>query len=360
MLSLLVFLAVLSILIVVHEMGHLFMAKKVGVRVEKFSLGFGKCILTRKRHDTEYSLSAIPLGGYVKLAGDNLEEFTGKNFEYYSKSILQRALIIFCGPLANYILGFLIFWLILFTGFPTLTNRVGGLMSGFGAEDAGIKPKDKIVAVEGRPVAAWDELQEAIQAKKPGDEVVLSVDRDGQALTFTVKIKGKNLSDASGKQRNVGIVGILPDEDNIITVRHGLVESFLLSAKRVWFLTAMTFESIGRLVSGRMSLRESVTGPLGVFFVTSKVMHLGLTPLLFLLGALSVSLGIFNLLPLPLLDGGHIVLLLIEKIRGKALSLRAEKIITQAGFSLIITLAVLVTYNDIVRIFGAKLARFFK
>ncbi len=360
MFSMLVFLVVLSVLIVVHELGHLFMAKKLGVRVEKFSLGFGKCILRKKRHETEYSLSAIPLGGYVKLAGDNLEEFTGKDFEYYSKSVLQRALIIFFGPLANYILGFLLFWLIFVVGFPTLTTRVGGVMPGFGAEDAGVKAGDKVVAVAGVRVQHWEEMQEAIKSRRPGEKVELSVLRGAQELTINVLIKGKNISDSSGRMRNIGLLGITPDEEAIVTIRHGPAQSILLAGQRVWFLTAMTCQAMGRMFTGRMSIRESVTGPLGVFFITSKVMHLGVIPVLFLLAALSVSLGIFNLLPLPLLDGGHLALLLIEKIRGKALSEKVEKIITQAGFSLIITLAVLVTYNDIVRIFGDKIGKLFK
>ncbi|MCX5713592.1 MAG: RIP metalloprotease RseP, partial [Candidatus Omnitrophica bacterium] len=217
MISLLVFLAVLSVLIVVHELGHFLMAKKLGVRVEKFSLGFGKCILSRKKNETEYSLSAIPLGGYVKLSGDNLEDFTGKDFEYYSKSVLERALIIFFGPLANYILGFLIFWLIFFAGFPTLTNKVGGVMSGFGAEEAGIRVGDKVVAVEGRRVMLWEELQDAIKSKKPGEQVELSVVRGDQELTVNVKMKGKDISDSSGRQRHVGILGIMPDEESLLT-----------------------------------------------------------------------------------------------------------------------------------------------
>ena len=358
MFSLLIFLVVLSVLIIVHELGHFFLAKRCGVRVEKFSLGFGRALYSRKNKDTEYSLSAIPLGGYVKLAGDNLEEFTGQDFEYYSKSIWQRALIILCGPLANYLLGFLLFWFIFFVGFPALSNRVGGVMSGFCAEEAGVRPQDRVVAIDGRKVAFWEELQEAIRAKKPGDEVMLSLDRLGQELVVRVKIKSKEVSVSSGRKYSVGILGITPDEETLVKVRHGPIKSLGLAGTRIWFLTAMTCQAMGRIFSGRISLRESVTCPLGVFFITSKALHLGLTPLLFLLAALSVSLGIFNLLPLPLLDGGHLALLLVEKIRGKALSLKAEKIITQAGFSLIITLAVWVTYNDIVRIFGDRIANF--
>jgi len=356
--SLIIFLFVLGILIVVHEFGHFIIAKKIGVKVEKFSLGFGPKLLTKNKNGTEYSLSAIPLGGYVKLAGDNLEEYKGKPYEYLAQPPGKRFWIIFFGPLLNYLLGFLFLWFIFFAGYPTLTTKVGGLLDGFGAKDAGVQVGDKILAVDGENVEFWDDLQKIIQDKKEAVTVRLSILRDTREKTIDVRIREKKIGDILGEARNVGLLGITP-HDEIINVRHGFFESFLLGMERTYSLTTLTYKSLWRMFTGKLSVRESVTGPLGIFFITSKAASLGVIALLHLMAVLSVSLAIFNLLPFPVLDGGHIALLAIEKIRGRYLSPKAERIINQAGVSLIIALAIFVTYNDLSRLFGSKIAKFF-
>ncbi len=358
MLTFLVFIATLSILIVIHEFGHFIAAKRIGVRVEKFSLGFGPQLLRKKKGDTEYSISAIPLGGFVKLAGDNLEEYKGKPDEYFSKSPGERFKIIFLGPLLNYILGFLFLWLIFFVGYPTLTTKVGGLIDGYGAKNAGIQPQDTIIAVDGVKVAYWEELQNIIRSKKEATNVWLSILRDDKEQKVEVSIREKQLDDPLGQKRNVGLLGITPSGE-IIKVRHGILESFILGIKQTWELTAMTYKGLWRMVTGKLSMRDSVTGPLGIFYIVSKAANVGVIAVLHLLAILSVSLAIFNLLPLPVLDGGHILFLAIEKIRGKTLSLKIERVITQIGFSMIVGLAIFVTYNDILRLFGDRISKFF-
>jgi regulator of sigma E protease len=354
-----IFLLILGLLITIHEFGHFIVAKRLGVRVEKFSFGFGKRILSKKKNGTEYSISLIPLGGYVKLAGDSLEEFKNNPDEYLSKKPSQRAQIIFCGPLLNYILGFLCFWLVFFVGYPTLTTKVGGLIDGFGAKDAGIQVGDKIIAVDGKKVDFWEDLQMAIQAKKAATRVLLSVLRDNKEYAIEVKIKEKQLDDALGQKRNVGLIGITP-KDEIVKVKHGFLKSFVLGINKTLDLTVMTYKALWRMITGKLSMRESITGPLGIFYITSKAANLGIAALLHLVAVLSVSLCIFNLLPLPVLDGGHIVLLAIEKIRGRQLGIRAERVITQVGFTLIVSLAIFATYNDMLRLFGDKLSKFIK
>ena len=354
-----IFLLILGLLITIHEFGHFIVAKRFGVRVEKFSFGFGKRILSKKKNGTEYSISLIPLGGYVKLAGDSLEEFKNNPDEYLSKKPSQRAQIIFCGPLLNYILGFLCFWLVFFVGYPTLTTKVGGLIDGFGAKDAGIQVGDKIIAVDGKKVDFWEDLQMAIQAKKAATRVLLSVLRDNKEYAIEVKIKEKQLDDALGQKRNVGLIGITP-KDEIVKVKHGFLKSFVLGINKTLDLTVMTYKALWRMITGKLSMRESITGPLGIFYITSKAANLGIAALLHLVAVLSVSLCIFNLLPLPVLDGGHIVLLAIEKIRGRQLGIKAERVITQVGFTLIVSLAIFATYNDMLRLFGDKLSKFVK
>lgn len=357
MIPFLTFLFILGILIIVHEFGHFIVAKKIGVKVEKFSLGFGKQIISRKKNDTQYCINAVPLGGYVKLAGDNLEEYKGNSYEYLAKSPKERALIVFCGSFLNYILGFLFFWLIFFVGYPTLTTKVGGLIDGFGAKDAGMQVGDKIIAIDGKKVDFWEDLQNIIQTKKSGTIVGLSILRDNKEYSIEVKIKEKQLGDALGQKRNVGLLGISP-YDEIVKVKHNFIDSFFLGIKKTKELTILTYKALWRLITGKLLLRESVTGPLGIFYITSKVTSLGIIAVLHLIAVLSVNLAIFNLLPLPVMDGGHILLLVIEKIRGRTLSLKAERIITQVGFSMIISLAAFVTYNDLVRFFGDKMLKF--
>jgi len=350
---------ILGLLIIVHEFGHFIVAKKLGVKVEKFSFGFGKRILSKKKDGTEYSISLIPLGGYVKLAGDSLEEFKNNPDEYLSKKPFERCQIIFFGPLLNYVLGFLCFWLIFFVGYPTLTTKVGGLVDGFGAKSAGIQIGDKIIAIDGKKVDFWEDLQMAIQDKKAAAKVALSVLRDNKEYTIDVRIKEKRLDDALGQKRSVGLIGITPNGE-IIKVKHGLLESFILSITKTLDLTILTYKALWRMITGKLSMRESITGPLGIFYITSKAASIGMIAILHLVAVLSVSLCIFNLLPLPVLDGGHIVLLVIEKIRGRQLGMKAERIITQIGFTLIVSLAVFATYNDLLRIFGDKLTKFIK
>lgn len=359
MITTVVFISVLSILIIVHEFGHFIIARKLGVRVERFSLGFGPKLFSRKTKETEYTLSAIPLGGFVKLAGDSLEEHKGNPDEYFSQSPGRRFSIIFFGPLLNYVLGIFCFWLIFSTGYPRLTTKVGGLVGGFGAEKAGIITGDVIKTIDGEKVTYWEDIQKIIQKKKsaPGITVVLS--RNNQEYTLKVPLQEKSVDDVLGKKHSVGIMGIVYSEETV-TVRHNIVEAFSLGINKAWDLTTLTYEALWRMITGKISMRETVTGPLGMYYITSKVTSMGLVAIIHFMATVSISLGIFNLLPVPALDGGHIVLLFVEKIRGKYLSFKVERIISQVGFTMLISLALVVTYNDILRLFGEKIFKFFK
>lgn len=356
--SLAVFLVIFGVLIVIHEFGHFITAKKLGVRVERFSLGFGRALFSRKSAGTEYSINAIPFGGYVKLAGDTPEERKGLPDEYLSQSIGARAAIIFCGPLLNYILGFLCFWLIFFAGYPTMTTRVGGLLDDYGAKEAGIKPGDTIISVSGNKVAYWEDLQKLIQEQKDAGVVKFSVLRDGKEMDLNVKIKKKEMTDLIGTKTSIGLVGITSG-DEVVKVRHGFWQSCGLGAEKTLSLTAMTYKALWRMITGKLSFRESVSGPLGIFYITSKAAQLGIIAVLHLVAVLNISVAIFNLLPLPVLDGGHLALLVLEKIRRRPLNIKVEQALTRIGFALIITLAITVTYFETVRFFGERIAKFF-
>lgn len=360
MLGLAVFLAIFGILIVVHEFGHFIVAKWQGVRVEQFSLGFGPALWRKKKAHTDYTLNLIPLGGFVKLAGDSLGEYKGNPDEYLSKKPGQRAAIIFFGPLLNYVLGFLFFCLIFFSGYPTLTTKVGALLDGYGAEQAGMRSGDRIIAIDGKKVNTWDDLQMIIYGKELPAVVNVAFLRENKTQNLNIELKEKQLKDSIGEKRSVGLLGVSPDVTELVNVKYSAPEAMVLGAQRTWDVTVITYKAIWRMISGKLSLRESVTGPLGLYYITSKTALLGVMALLNLFALLSISLAIFNLLPLPVLDGGHLLLLLIEKARGKYLSLKIERLITQVGVTLIVTLALLVTYNDVVRLFGDKLHKIIK
>jgi regulator of sigma E protease len=355
--NILIFLFILGLLIIVHEFGHFIIAKRIGVRVDKFSLGFGPRLLKRKKGETEYSISLIPLGGFVKLAGDTLEEYKGAGYEYLAKPAGKRFWIIFFGAFLNYVLGFLCFWMVFFAGYPTLTTKIGDLLEGFGAKEAGLQVADKIVAVDGQAVLTWEDLQKSIQARKASSHVKLSVLRSGLEFAVDVNIKEQALPDQLGQKRNVGLIGVKPF-DEVVMVRHGFIESFGLGINKTLDLTIMTYKALWRMISGRMSMKESMTGPLGIFYITSKAAQIGFIAVLHLVAILNISLAIFNLLPFPVLDGGHILFLGLEKIRGKALSIKADQVITQIGVTVIISLALFVTYNDFLRLFQDKIANF--
>jgi regulator of sigma E protease len=311
-------------------------------------LGFGPRLFGIKPKETEYIICAIPLGGYVKLAGDNRDEFKNQPYEYLARRPFERAKIIFFGPVLNYLLGFLCFWMVNFIGYPTLTSKVGGLVDGFPAKAAGIMPGDRIISVDGNKVRYWEELQNTIHKRKEGS-LDISVLRGGEVIEINVIIRREKIDSILGEKQTVGLIGIKPDLEDTILVRHNIFEAFVLGAKKVLDLTCLTYKAIWRIVRGYLSFRESVTGPLGIFYITKTAAKLGLSALLHLVAVLNVSLAIFNLLPLPLLDGGHLLFLGIEKLRGRVLSQRVEEIINRVGISLLILLAVFVFYNDLIK-----------
>jgi len=356
--NLLIFLIVLSVLIIIHEFGHFVMAKKSGVKIERFSLGFGRKIFGFRSAETEYTVRLIPMGGYVKLAGDNEEEFTGAPYEFLSKSVFTRAKVIFMGPFLNYILALFVFWAIFLMGYPTLTSKVGGLLEGFPAASAGIQKGDTIVAIDGVPVTNWEQMQRLIR-NRGLDYVTLSIQRGERIIDKKVTLRKESLKDLVGREHQVKLIGILPSEE-IIYVRHGVFQSFNLAVQRLFTLTALTYQALWRIITGALSVRDSITGPLGIFYITSRAASTGIIALLHVVAVLSMSLAIFNLLPLPILDGGHIALLFVEKLKGSRISARANRIINDIGLSIIIAIAILVFINDIIKFqILEKIAEFF-
>lgn len=360
MLNLISSIFALSILVLIHEFGHFLMAKRIGVRVETFSFGFGPKLFKIKRKTTQYVLSAIPFGAYVEIGGSNPnDKLSGEKWEYLSRSVGERAKIILAGPLLNYILGFLIFSLIFFLGCPTLTPKVGELIDGFPAQEKGISVGDRIVAIDGRQIKSWDEAIEIIHKKLSGS-LTLTIKRDDKEFGVSLEPKVKKVKNIFGQEIEMGLIGIMPS-DEIIILKYGFLNSFYLGLKRLLNLTFLTYKGIWMIITGGLSVSESLTSPLGILYITNKAANLGFIYLLYIMAIISASLAIFNLLPIPVLDGGHIIFLILEKIKGKSISYKAQEIITQFGLVLLISLGLLAFYKDLLRLqFIDKLIRLWK
>lgn len=342
-----VFILILSILILVHELGHYIAAKAAGVKVEKFSLGFGPKLLSRKIGETEYMLCAIPFGGFIKMAGDSNEERQGKPDEFLSRKPGVRARIIFAGPFFNYVLAFLCLWFVFILGYPRYTSTIGELIDGMPAAAANLKVGDKIIEADGVEVEFWEDLSKKIRSKK-GDTLRLKVLRDKKEFEVELAPKAKEVETLFGKKVEVGLIGIKPSSD-FVKVRYNPAVAFVKGLQTLVQMTVMTIVSIFYIVIGTMSFRESVTGPLGIFFITSNAAKVGLSAILHVIGILSMSLAVFNILPLPVLDGGHIALAGLERLRRRPLARKTEDVINNIGMSFLIVLAVFIFCNDLVR-----------
>ena len=348
MLSLVSFLLVLSVLVLVHEFGHFIIARRRGVRVEKFSFGFGPKLFSVKRGHTEYLVSAIPLGGYVKMAGDEPREGGAyQSWEFLSKKISDRCMIIFAGPLLNYVLAFAIFSLIFMFGSPTLTTEVGTLLNDYPAKASGIAVGDKIISVDGVRVKYWEDMTEVIHKHAEGP-MRLEIKRGTKFMNIELKPVIRTTKDIFGKEIKLALIGIAPSQ-KIENVRYGFFQAIYMGGRKLANLTYVTYKALWSIITGRLSLKESMTGPIGIFMITGQAARMGFIYILHLMGILSASLAIFNLLPFPILDGGHIIFLAFEKLRGRPLSVKTQEVIANVGVSFLILLTLFIFYSDAVK-----------
>lgn len=360
MTSWLAFILTLSLIILVHEWGHFAVARLIGVKVERFSFGFGPRVAGWVRGGTEYWVSLLPFGGYVKLAGEADESGGGQppqRWEYRGRTIGERIAIVAAGPLINYLLGFLLFFTVFQLGAPVFTSRVGRVMEGYPAAQAGLQPGDRILSINGRPVTTWEEMTQAIQ--KQTGTVSLVMEREGKAFPQAIEPKFSEKTSIFGQKTRTAMVGITPS-DEVMVQKYSAGDAAGKAAYQLWFLTKVTLQSLWGMVTGGVSIKESVTGPIGIFQITATVAEQGLTPLLQLIAVLSTSIGIFNFLPIPVLDGGHLAFLAAEGVLGKPVSLRAQETLTRVGLGLLLLLLAVVTYNDLLRFgIGGKIMGLF-
>ncbi len=334
---------VFGLLIVFHEFGHFAVAKLVGIKVYEFSLGFGPKLLGIPKGETSYNLRVLPLGGFVRMAGmDPSEEEDGKDEErgFNKKTVGQRIAVIFAGPLMNFLLAVLLLAVIfVFQGqpVPSAGTTVGEVVSAFPAEKAGIIAGDQIIAVNGQSVENWDELVGQIN-HRPDENIEVTVLRDGSELVLSLK----TISDESG----TGKIGIYPGYEY---VKKGFVQSLVLGMEWTVKLTFMILDFISKMIFGQAP--ADLAGPVRVVSEIGKAAQVGFFFLLQLAAFLSINLGLFNLFPIPALDGSRILFLTWEKLRGRPVDPMKENFIHLVGFALLLLLIVVITYNDILQVF---------
>lgn len=345
------FAIVLGILIFVHEFGHFLLAKLMGVGVEKFSLGFGPRILGKKIGMTEYMISAIPLGGYVKMVGESPEKELDESLlplSFSHKGLLKRSLIVLAGPVFNLLLSVAIFFVFFqVSGLPIMKPEVGEVQEGMPAHESGIRPGDRVVSVDGKPVTRWEEMADLIK-KSSGRPLHIEILRDES--TVLVKVVPKLLSSRNlfGEQVEKYVIGITAS-GAVTVLELNPFESAAQGVLQTWQIAKLTVLAIGKIITGTISAK-TLGGPIMIAQLAGQQAEAGIINLIFFIALLSVNLGIINLLPIPVLDGGHLLFFLIEAVTRRPLNLKMREVAQQAGIFVLILLMIYVFYNDIARI----------
>jgi regulator of sigma E protease len=349
----LTFVVALAVLIVVHEFGHFILAKRLGVRVLRFSVGIGPVIFSRRIGETEYALSAIPVGGYVKMLGedDDTEGFdpaeSGRAFS--ARPVGHRALIVAAGPVFNFIFAILVYIALhLFYGVATPSElpRVAGTTPGMPAEKAGLTAGDLITAVDGAPVTTWEGLAQLIR-DSGGRTLDLTVERAGQVVQLPITPERRQATDLFGEPTGeTYLIGVVRDTELSPVPVHRAV---YLGVERATTGVLLVFEGLYRMVTGRISARE-LGGPIAIARTAGEQARQGLGPFLNALGFLSINLAVLNVLPIPVLDGGHLFFFLLEALLRRPIRQRHREIAQQMGLLILVTLMLFVFYNDIHRL----------
>jgi len=354
------FLGVLGVLVFFHELGHFLAAKISGIRVIRFAIGFPPRLFGKKIGDTDYCLQLIPLGGYCKMAGmvdETLDEegIKGEPWEFMSKTIPTRMFVLFAGPLANFLLAIFIFAVLAnFTNVstvpPTITSIIGSVSENSPAQDAGLLPGDKITAIDNIEVGLWSEMTKLI-SERPLETVTLNIERDNEIISKQVTF-GKQDNPTDNIDGEVGVLGIGIDFQQIPSQYEwqyaGVFGSIESGVRRTVAITGLIAGTVKSLFTGQESL-NALGGPVMIAQMTDTVRRRGIIDLLSFMSMLSISLGFMNLLPIPVLDGGHLMIFSIEGLARRQLPVKAKIVIQQIGLALLLVLMVVITYNDIMR-----------
>jgi regulator of sigma E protease len=358
------FLFVLTIVVFFHELGHFLVARWAGVKVLAFSLGFGPELAGfNDRHGTRWKISAVPLGGYVKFFGDDTEASTPsadvlanmteeeRAGSFHHKKVGPRAAIVAAGPIANFLLAIVIFTcLFTFFGKPSTTARVDKIEAGSAAEAAGFQVGDVVLSIDGSRIDSFTDMQRIV-GTNAGDRLTFTVKRGDGTVTLHGTPELREVKDPFGNVHRIGVLGITRQTGtgDVLTERVDPATALWLGVKETWFVVDRTLAYIGGVFTGREAA-DQVGGPLRIAQISGQVATIGLAALIHLAAVLSISIGLLNLFPVPLLDGGHLLFYAVEAVRGRPLSERAQEMGFRIGLGLVLMLMVFATYNDILHL----------
>jgi len=348
------FIITLGFLVFMHELGHFLLARANGIDVEEFSVGFGPKLFAKKVGRTIYKICILPFGGYVKMKGENPEELKdGEPLEpdsFAAKSVPRRLSVVLAGPITNILLCFLVLPLAFMIGVhvPDLKDvpaAVGKVIPGSPADLAGIVEGDTIVSLQGQPVKSWNSFVEDVQ-KQGWLPLAVGITHDGHRSTKIILTQFD-----SGTRRH--LIGVQRTDPVTTLERYGVVESVKMGVQEAWGMVDMTFAVLGKLFSGEIGIK-ALSGPLGIAKASATVAKKGFGDLLHFMAFLSIQLGILNLLPIPVLDGGHVLFMAIETIRRKPLSIKFRAMAQIVGLVMLLSLMLIVTVNDANTLFGLR------
>ena len=348
------FLIVLGVLIFFHELGHFLVAKHFGIKVLKFSLGFGPKLLGKKVGETEYLISAIPLGGYVKMLGESDDEDEDpirpedehKSFSH--KPVLQRIAVVGAGPVFNLLLALIIFCLsYVFTGIQVLTPEIGQVRAESPADIAGLKKGDLILAIDGIPTDTWDEVKAIVQ-NNHGQPLKIAFQRNGETLSVDITPEMSIVKNLFGEEIQTPLLGVV-SAGTFKEINLGPLGAVKEGFLKTWEIIKLTCLTVVKLFQGVVPIK-TLGGPILIGQMTGQLAKESWAYLVPFTGVISINLGILNLLPVPILDGGFIIFLLIELIIGRPLNVKKREFAQKLGIGLLVLLMVVVIYNDITRI----------
>ncbi len=361
------FFIALSVVVFVHEFGHFFVARRCGVRCDAFSIGFGPEIFGRTdKHGTRWKLSLIPLGGYVKMfgEGETMQVVEGgkttevpreltpeeRAVSFKHKTLGQRAAIVFAGPAVNLLFAIIVFWLTFsIGGRPTTDPVIGGVVEGGAAAEAGIQPGDRIVTIDGKPVERFEDIQTMVLLAN-GAPMEIGISREGggeQVISVTPRVREDK--DEDGKVTKRLMLGIQASREHMTVTRLDPISAAGAAFGQVYDVIHTTKVAVGQMIMGERGT-EDLGGPIRIAQISGQAAKTGVLGFILFMAILSINLGVVNLFPVPLLDGGHLMFYAIEAVRGRPLSEQVQEWGLRVGLALVLTLMLFVTWNDIVQL----------